>query len=72
MADTYILQVRFERSLSDDLGVTGTADPMALAKQLAVEMQEAYDELAIAGQFQIETVTIDGKTAQIEGAKDNG
>lgn len=65
--DSYTLHVRFTRSLSDDLSVTNSREPMVLAKQLALELQNAYDETSMAGQFQVETVTIDGETTQIEG-----
>lgn len=58
----YVAKVRFTRSYSDDASAIGVEQPTAfdLAKQLARELQEAYDELSIAGEFQVETITLNG------------
>lgn len=70
-AMSYEMTVRFWRDYGDDTGVIGKASPSPkdFAIQLAKEIQAAYDELGIAGSFQVETVIIEGKTHYIDGAK---
>lgn len=65
----YVAIVRFTRDLGDDANVIDIEDPtpMQLAKQLAVELQEAYDELGMAGEFQIERIVIEGVSHNVEG-----
>lgn len=55
--DDYTITVVFTRSLNDDSGVFNKAPnectDAELIKQFCVEMQEAYDELSIAGEFKV-------------------
>ena len=54
---TYTINVTFERNLSDDANVIGkTPDDVTddeLKAQFIKELQEAYDETAMAGMFQV-------------------
>lgn len=65
---TYKIFVEFEREESDDFDVLeidhdGPAtddDRRALVKQFVKELQAAYDETFMAGQFQVKAIEIDG------------
>lgn len=62
-ATEYTIMIRFTRSMADDLDVLGqgSATPLALAEQMARELQEVgYDDGAIAGSFQVESVCVAG------------
>jgi hypothetical protein len=69
----YLCNVAVMRDLSDDLefirGKTGPDVGKALAVQLAKELQEGWDDAAIAGHFQVMTVTTEpAQTTVLEKA----
>lgn len=70
-SDEYTALVRLTRSLSADSDVVPSADPNKLAEQIAFELQDGYDLAAIAGHFQIESVTINGVTTTIDHGEGN-
>jgi hypothetical protein len=55
----YEFKVTFRRNLSDDLPIaetnfTGADERELLMKQLRAELQASYDELGMAGSFEID------------------
>lgn len=55
----YTLTVTFKRELGDDLEIArgnfpGVSDREALVQQLRLELQGAYDDLAMGGHFNID------------------
>lgn len=74
-SDVCVVTVQFEREIDDEEieiirrnfldGKIKTNPcknlPLAIANQLALELQRAYDETGIAGRFLVETVKLDKK-----------
>lgn len=67
MNDTYTIKATFSRSLSADLDVinkkrVSTVAVKGLIQQLRKELQLAYDDTGIDGQFNLDAITIGGVT----------
>ena len=65
---TYKILVEFSREEYDDTGVIGldSPTPQDFVKQFCLELQGAYEDLAMAGHFQVKSITIDDVTTEIK------
>lgn len=73
MKDTYTVTVKFERQISDDAEILKhqgkVVSAQGLVSQLAEELQQAYDDVGIAGSFQCIGIEFDSEITEEDHKK---